>query len=347
MKELIKNFNIHDRVKFRIISSERDNIQYTYFLPDDYCYYETEYIDKPDFIVRIGSFIPENSDCVILDNKFFIKNNYLYCWEKYKSAKWSFEVSGLDTDQMTAKISYNLPGSLLIADFVINFLINLILTRKGVSIIHGSAILKSGEVSVFSAQGGSGKTSTAINAIGNNYQFLGDDSILIHESVVYNYIRPLNIFSFNYLPLVRNNMPIKKQMELHFKSLLQYVKITLVTKVDPRQLFPKSIGNSGQLKNLFVLIPTAEWSNESIAKTKAVKFILNNQKLDSIPYVKYIEMYGYLYPDSKIALYWTEFTRNLELNLPENGVRFYRSFLPFNYTTEVFNNLIGVIENEH
>jgi len=346
MHELTKNYNIHDFVKFRIISNKHDHIRYTKLLPTEYDFYRTDDI-KPDFEIIIGDFIPDNSECIILDNKYYIKDHYLYCKEKYKSAEWSVEIQGLDTEKMIVKVSYNLPGSLLITDFVINFLINITLNRKGISIIHGSAIQNNSKKAfLFSAQGGAGKTSIAINALDTNYQYLGDDTVIVFEDKVYNFIRPLNIFSYNYSPKIRKNMPYKKQIELFFKNLLKYIGINLVTKVDPRQLFPESIGRSGGLSKLFILIPRIETEIQVISKKDALNFILYNQKLDGIPYEKYIQMYGFAFPDSSVAAFWQNYYRNLDQNLDENSIQFYLANVPQKYNNAVFHKIAKVIESE-
>jgi hypothetical protein len=241
---------------------------------------------------------------------------------------------------MTVRLSYNLPGSLLITDFAINFLINLTLNRKGLSLVHGSAIGKSGKFFVFSAQGGAGKTANAMKAIENNYQYLGDDSVILHESRVYNYIKPLNIFPFNYFPLFREKIPFLKRLEFAFKNLLRITGINLVTKVDPRQIIPNSIGTYGPLKKCFVLIPKTKWDIEPVTKEQAIPFIVNNQKLDSIPYSKYIQMYGFTFPESDIAHYWEIYEENLEKNLVDALTGCYLVHVPLKYDDGVFTNLM-------
>ena len=45
---------------------------------DTYDYFRTDYVDRPDIQVNIDRFEPNLSGCCELDEKYWIKKNYIY-----------------------------------------------------------------------------------------------------------------------------------------------------------------------------------------------------------------------------------------------------------------------------
>lgn len=62
----------------------------------EFSFFEVDAIGNPDIILNIGKFTPSNNDCYLIDHKYHIKENYLYCKDFSGKAKWEVEILGFE-----------------------------------------------------------------------------------------------------------------------------------------------------------------------------------------------------------------------------------------------------------
>jgi len=339
-----RNYNIHNLVKFKIrgrldlLSRLLTNfdLQYKSF--------ESPEIDKPDFTILLGDFSPSNDDCYILDDRFYIKENYLFCEDSYKIAKWKLEISGFEGGDARVRIDANLFAWELIPGFVIDPLIILKLNEKGYSIVHGSCVSKDGKAYLFTAQGGGGKTSTALYAVERGFKFLGDNFIILYGGYVLSLLYPLNLFRFNLTPLVRRNMGIKSKVKLYFIDLMEKVTgFGMATKVNPEEIFPDALSDRGKLTAIFLLLPREGFRITEITREEMLHHLIMNLKLDLVPFIKYMMEYSYMFPRSRVATHWQRYEENLKRNLSDD-ITFYKVEVPQRYDTNTFEEIQRMIQ---
>jgi len=346
MDERIRYYSIHNFVKFKIVDRSKFFESMFSMVNIEYENFEVENIDDVDFTIYLGTFIPNNSDCKILDNKYYIKDGYIYARESHKSASWEFEIEDLDSADTKVRISFNSAASMIIPDYVINLIIFSKLNEKGYSIIHGAGISRDGSGYVFSGQGGCGKTTTALYSLENGYKFLGDNFLILHKDRVYSYLSPLNIFSFNFLTSLKKSLGRLKKVEYHVKAVLSKTTgITIVTKVNPKLVFPRSVGSQSGLTKLFVVLPNNDWKAQKISKQDAKRYLVSNVKLDFVSMTKYFSMYGFVFPESAFGRFWEIYESNLDSNLSE-GLCYYNVEVPQKYTQKTFDRFVGLIQDE-
>lgn len=340
-----KNYNIHNIVKFKMLTnrlSSRMNIEYKNF--------ESDAVDSPDFIVNLSDFVPSNQDCIILDNTYFIKEDYFYCKDSYKLGKWKVELSGLNAKTTTVKIWVNLVGNyaadMFICAFLIDFLIRFKMEQKGYSVVHASAVSKDDHVYLFPSHSGAGKTTTALYFAEIGYDFLGDDFVIIHAGDVINYLTPLNIFSYNLNNVISDHIGKSTKYLLNlknfiYKSSFGYIKI--FTKVNPKDIFPAQIKNRSKLESIYLLAQKEPFYVERADRTRIINNLLINQIMESGPFFKYLLEYGYVFPKSPLAKYWDLCKSNLERNLGDD-INLYSVDIPKIYDKETFNMVRRVVE---
>lgn len=340
MKE--EYYSIHDIISFKVVSESRNN--FTKRVSMEYYNFQTSDIKDPDIIIYLGKFKPRFEHEVIIDNKYYIGKNYFYCRDYCKEMKWEVEIIGIRNKNLTVKIHGNWLASTAITGMIIDPLIATKLNEKGYSLIHGSGISdKNGNAFVFTAQGGGGKTSTALYSIDVGFKFMGDNFLILHNEQVLSYIQPLNIFSFNSRPIIGNNIPIKKRLELYIKMMLDYtIGVKFVTKINPKDVFPESIQDNAKLKATFLLFPQREFTIQEIPKDQAIKHILSNILLDFVYYNKYLLMYSYVFPNSPVSKNLKIWVQNLEKNLSKNTL-FYKVNIPQKYSEETFKKILTKI----
>lgn len=343
-----KNYNIHNIIRFKVIANKisgRMDIEYKNF--------ESGTVDNPDFIVYLGDFVPSNKGCFVIDNKYYIKENYLYCEDSYKTGRWKIEVSGLEKEGTTIKLSTNLFGTLVadmfICAFIIDFLIRFKINEKGYSIVHASAVSKNGKAYLFPAQSGAGKTTTAVYFAENGYNFLGDDFVILYNGNVISYLTPLNIFAYNLNPIVLKNLRFSEKCVLGLKNLLYittsgYIKI--FTKMNPKSMFPnKIIDYYSKLNAVFLLVPKRIFRVEITNPDVVINNLFINLKLESFPFFHYLLEYAYIFPDSNIAVHWEKCKENLIRNLGRYAT-LYTIDVPKRYDKKTFESILSLVDHE-
>jgi hypothetical protein len=317
---LEKYYNIHEIVKFKIISEKRVTWSIKNILKV-YENFETDKLDKTDFEVYLGNFIPCNNDCIILEDKYYIKKDYFFCNKDiYKFTKWQFELNGIDQEKTIVKIHSNFFGYMWMAGFIVEFLIHFKMNLKGHPIIHASAVSKKNYGIIFSARGGGGKTTLAMKLLNNGFNLLGDNFVIIKNGRILSYLTPLNIFKYNLTPIINSHLTIRQKLILNLKNILYKVSLNYIkifTTLNTKKLFPNKLRDEIKLNNVFVIIPSNEYSVDRISKLELVDYLLYNQKLDTLLFLPYIFEYSYIFPDSKLAKHWENYKKNLINNLSD------------------------------
>ena len=347
MRATEKYYNIHNIVTFKIVKETNilDNLLSN--IDIEYKNFETEGLSDPDFTIYIGGFRPSNRDCYILDDRYYVKENYFYCKDSYKVAKWGFEMSGFEEGDMTVHISNNLIGSMFISpliDFIISFKMN----ERGYPLVHGSSVSKNKCAYLFPARSGGGKTVTSLYLVEKGFDFLGDNFVVLDKGNVLSFLSPLNIFTYNQAPIIKNNLRLKTRLilglkEVFYRITLGYAKI--FTKINVRDIFPNSIVDKSKLDSIFLLMPKEKFSIEKISKDELINHLVMNQKLDSLPFLEYMLEYSYIFHDSGLATHWTCYKENLRKKLGE-GIPIYKIEVPQKYDANTFERIVKVIEDE-
>ena len=346
----IKFYNIHDIITFKIINNTNVLHKKISNLEIEYKNFECKIkIDKPDFTIYIGEFTPDITNCHILDENYYIKENYLFCKQDvYKIAKWRFELSGFENGETTVKISCNIFGELFLAAYLIDFLIQLKLTEKGYPIVHASCVNKDNKGYLFSSRGGGGKTTTALKLLDQGFHFLGDNYIIIHDGVALGFLSPLNIFSYNLTKNLSYKLNTKEKILLKIKSILYRLTFgfaKIFSQFNPRRIFPNSIINQTKLNIVFLLIPKNSLSVHDIKREDLITQLIYNQQLDFLFFDKYMTEYSTVFPHSNFARHWELYKKQLEKQIPME-LSMYKIEVPPILDDKFFKEIQTVISNE-
>lgn len=334
-----RGYAIHNLMSITVID---DSHPIPGFLPS----FETEYenfkshvVSEPEITFTFGPFTPRNTDCTILDNKFFVKYDYLYCRDSYKHAKWEMELTGVETGAIEIKFSGNFFSKMIISGILLDALINFKLMQAGYCLIHGSGISRADQACIFTGQGGSGKTSLALDACARGNNFLGDNYVILGKEIIMDFITPLNIFSFNYLPLVKKNLNFLKKTELLMKFFLRRISgISVVTKINPVSLGLCVPGKRRHLNTIVLLLPGEQLDITSISTDLLAKHMVNNMRLDLTLANKYFLQYGFVFPESTFGNYWELYESILHQNLTD-GISCRRAEVPQKYSQSDFDRM--------
>jgi len=339
-----KHYSIHNVVNFKIVDNPSFLSKVPPFWDIELRGFESEPEAEPDFTVFLGKFKPPISDCLILDNKFHIKEDYLYCSDSHKRAKWRLSMSGFEGNSMEVHLSANTFAWMLLTDHIINPLIWFKLNQKGYAIVHGSGVVKDNRAYVFAGRGAAGKTTVALNLMERGFKLLGDHFVVLNSDGVRSFLSPLHIANFNLSPFVKDRMKAKHKVIFRLDQLSHKLTgLQFGTKISPKTLFPGLTEDKAKLHAVFLLLPRQRLKVEKVNKEEFIAHMVSNQKLESIIFMKYMMEYAYLFPRSSMATHWPRYERNLGQAL---GVAeaFYRMEVPLRYdgeTLEGISKLVG------
>jgi hypothetical protein len=303
----------------------------------EYQNFKRDSLENVDFVITLKEFTPDLTDCTVIDHTYYIKNNYFYCSDSYKFGKWKIEVIGMDSNPLCIMVSPNFvakqASDMFICAFIIDFFIRFFLNEKGYSVAHASSVEKEGKGYLFPSQSGAGKTTTAVYFVNAGYNYIGDDFTIFKDGILYNYLTPLNLFSYNLNPQILKNMTYFDRILIDVKDLLYrltsgYVKI--FSKMNPLVICGDNVGDEVSLKKVLLLSQQEDLSIKNISKDDVVNNIFINQKLESFPFYKYFLEYSYVYPESRIASYWERCLNDIQKNLVD-GIEYIELGIPKKY----------------
>lgn len=345
------NYNIHDILKFKITRGRRHGLRDLINLK--FSFFEVEDIDSPDITLNIGKFTPLNENGYLVDHKYYVKENYFYCKDSEGKAKWEVEITGFEDGNTTINFDGGVTGlqSIINPDFIAqNLLLRIIeykIGRKGYFLAHSAGISKNGQAYVLAGRGGTFKTSLCMDFVRRaGFEFLGDDHVIVHKDLVFNFPMSLKVFGF-----MCDHLPTEDSWNISNKT--RFAKYLWDNKGKKDNLI--KVGEQSKLKNLIFIVRT---NKEKIVKKdlslkEAVDKLITNNRLEDFislggmginsgPHFKYTLAYSYIFPDSRIARQREESGTMLR-NILENAP-IYEIEIPNDYSLDTFKRVEKIIE---
>jgi len=364
MKEVL-NYNIHDILKFQITREKKKDFIKDLNLP--FSFFEIkEEIENPDILLNIGKFTPSNNNCYIVDHKYYIRDNYIYCKDSGGTAKWEMEIFGFEEGKTTINYNGKIHGpegilypELLPQDILLRPLIEYKLSKRGYFLIHAGGISKKNQGYALSGRGSSFKTSLCMDFVRTGFDFLGDDKIILSkEGNILSCPVHLRAFEFK-----MNNLDNETFRGLSGKLTLGSIAKFLAFIRHLHNNFSYkdyniTIPNSSKLKILLLVTRTSDHGikiREANAEEVAKKVTINNLA-DIIGghtfmffnfgqyFYKYLLAYSFIFPSCKIMEYWKNLQKELEKIL--KGVAVYEMEIPRKYNPNIVEKLLEIIGGE-
>ncbi len=309
------NFNIHNLLYLKI---EGMNKRYLDYLDREYSFFKTGEKIDPDVEVVIADYIDQDSNCRLVDNKYFVKDGYLYCKDSYKVVRWSLSIDDLE-GKTVVHFSGGIWGEHVLKEFIIEPLIGFKLATKGFCILHASAIAINDVGFIFAGGPEAGKTASILSLNVHNNVFLSDEiTLLSKDGMVYSFPSPIRIcyYRLKGMASVYRKMTLQQKLETrirHFAHILSLGYAAFPLDISAEKLF-KRIGGVYPLRCLILLTRT-EGENIDVTEITNKKelverlVLINEQQFPH--WFKYVSAYSSVYPSSQIASYSQVMVDNL------------------------------------
>ncbi|MBN1993407.1 MAG: hypothetical protein JW953_11960 [Anaerolineae bacterium] len=314
-------------------------------------YFQVTNLDrKPDIVLEIGDFEPDKQGCYLVDHQFFVRENYFYCKDAYRTAHWQVEIKGFEYGKTCIRISGTykslkqiLAPGMFWESLLLKQIVAYRLSQKEYFLVHGAAASKDGRAVILFGRGGTYKTTLLMTLLrqSNGWRIMGDDTVIVGDGQVFSFPALAGIFAFRYKYLPTETLSTFDRFRLllflmRFKSkdlptinqscltsIIQ-CKVSSDHKISLNEL---EIGNN--LSQLVAVSAAEDHSNYNIGHIGV--------------YPRYVEAYTYVFPDNSLSKRWKDAQAQL------NQVKNVRSFvlnLPNLAKPYHFSNAVEVLNNK-
>lgn len=340
------NFNIHNLFKFKIEGTNKKQLDH---FCKDYSYFSTDEEIESELDIILSDFHPDTKDCYIINHKYYIKENYIYCKDKYKIVKWRFCIKDLDSKPIV-HFKGGIFSELFLRDYLIEPLIAFKLAQKGYSLMHASGVALNDKGFIFPACKGVGKTSTMLNLIEDGGIYLSNEPIIIsNDGKVYSFPSYIHFYHYN-LKGTSNfskNLTIKDRIELELKHLIYLVSLkygSFPLNIDHTKLFKKA-GDEYPLQSLILLTKTnRDKINilENIDKKELTERLIIVNKFEMQYFTDILMAYSYVFPESIMKSFWNIFEDTLLSSLSNTSC--HEVEIPSKYDEDSYEEIHRLIQ---
>jgi len=346
------SYNVHDILKFKIRRGKKFDLIKEYNLP--FSFFEVEEVDDPDIVLNIGKFKLHNDNCFVIDHKYHVKENYFYCKDCGGMARWEVEICGFEEGKTIVNFRSNVLGpqlllypDLLPQSLIFMPLIEYKLSQKGYLTLHSAAVSKHNKAFLLAGRSGAFKTTFTMDFIRRaDFNFLGDERVIVHNNEVLSFPLHMSFFKFRakYLSTEHMNLLHKICLTMHMWKKSEYMNASI------------KIAKSSKLIALFFLMKTNRRAVtlKSLSLEESIRKLTANNSLEMITgypmmmgvnnrvYYKYLLVYSFVFPNSPIATYWDDLGKKLREIL--EGIPIYEMKIPSRYNLRIFDWIHKTIE---
>lgn len=353
MAREILNYDLHGLFGLRIIRNQtidllRDiNLRFSYFQVDE--------IDRNDLTINIGEFEPSNRGCYVVDRKYHVGEDYVYCRDSESRARWEFEILGLEEEKTVLNFNGFIRGlhqivypHVFAQNLVGRSLLEYKLSQHGYYLVHAASVVEDDRAFLLVGRGGANKTSITMDLVRNKrLEFQADDWAIFHRDRVLSF--PTHFLEFNFR---LQHLPSEGLRGLGDRlRLIQYLN----QRQDYRSL-PVQVRDSCRLAAIILLFKTngSRLTIEEIEPHQALEQLLINNKLEETitsmsmgvtlqGFARPMFAYSFAYPNSRLANYWSQVREGLSACVRKAPC--YAVTIPREYnhsvTDEIYRTLIA------
>lgn len=321
-----------------------------------------EQLTEPDIVLNIGKFVPNNRHCYVVNDKYYIKDNYVYCQDSGKRTQWEIEINGLEQETMTVKLYLTQPLQVnpfrrmytqhFLPQTLLQQIIDVKLAAKGCFLMHTAAIAKDSQVYLFSGRAGCFSTTLGMEFVRRDkFTWLGDDHIILQGNKALGF--PLSPAMFYFM-----NKYLADETRWNRLRKFQFMSEYLLGKLNRFSITPVA---SGRLAGILQLAKDSNLSGTRKiycmpvpeSQVQEVRDILMfNREIESLSnlgvfglnfayFMRCFLAYSFVFPGNTLVLQQQSLKNSLLNSL--DGVPIYKVSIPPVYGIEIYEGLRRLI----
>lgn len=356
MMKQVLNYDIHNLVKFRIVRNKK--YDFSDLINLKYSAFQVYEVDKPDIVLNIGRFTPSNKGCHVVDNKYYINDNYFYCRDSGGGVGWEVEVTGFEGGEtiinfnLTKRFQVNPIDIIYMPLFLPQvFLLRFIehkLSMKGCFLAHSGAVAKNNQAYILSGRAGCFKTTLCMEFVRRaGFVWLGDERVILRQGKALGF--PMNSLMFDFMTghlldethwgflrqvqFVAENLSGRHKQTGKHKPLSANMKVILLISKSNELGDSKKVTFSPVPQSHVGQIVDGLFINARLEDFKGMAGL----GIDSGPFLRYVLAYKFVFPNSSIADQERKLSENLKSTL--ENIPIYQVQIPPRYSVSTFNQV--------
>lgn len=347
------SYNIHDLVSLRIRHRDAVPRSVRNFAHLKFAWFAVQPIEAPDIWLEIGAFTPQNQGCQVVDNKFWVKENYIYYKGSLSAGVKQVEITGFESGKTRIRYEPAVTGvksyftrDLLVQNILLLPLLKFKLRERGWYLLHGGGVTD-GEGTLFIGANDSFKTRVILDLLqSGRFQFLGDDLILVNRETLRAFPEHVQVLDFRYRHGGKPGLPHKMRFLLSLLGSREgaplrvpvaqeapFGKIVTVYRTNRSQTGVEAVPASEALA-------TAIRFNEEMDTAKLIRKYIHVEN-----FAKYLFAYTYVFPSNR----WMAWENSFEKEMMDilAGKPCHRLQLPYKYKSEAIDSLQAAIVSKN
>jgi hypothetical protein len=261
----------------------------------------------PDLEVEIGPFEPDLSGCANVDHTFYLRRGYVFFRGSDKGLAWKAEVLGLDRPEGAVRVRFEAPlrnrlrfpwclfPDLVLNLYVLNPLLELMLWKRGLRLIHSAGVEKGGRACLVAGRGGAHKTTFTMALLRRGWRLLGDDLVLLRGGEVLCF--PTVAQELDYLT---RRQPTEEMGFLAKAGLFRHLAADLPFSLPVAASARPAALNLVRVRDIPSPVVRQDWDLDA-----AVESLVANHRMERITYVgfkvstgAFLDAYEYAFPEA-------------------------------------------------
>jgi hypothetical protein len=261
-----------------------------------------------DLDIRIGPFdLAPPADAVRLDRRFLVGRDWFGCDDTYKVLAWRVEISGWEAEKTRVRIAPDGLGTAAIGSRIIDCLVRFKLCARGAPAVHSCGVVHRGRACLLSGRSGVGKSTLAMRMLDRGSTLLGDNWIIVHEGQALSLHLPINIYTYNVAPRLRDRLPAAHRFDMRWKKLVHDLSLGYLKKSTPvvlRELLPDLAAERAPLARIFLMSQGPRFRLEPMSRPDALARLVANDMMDREAFYRYMRAYAVHNPAGPVANHW-------------------------------------------
>lgn len=328
-------------------------------------YYETS--DEGEacdlkMVVEETPFPKKPGPLLTVDHQFYLAPGYFYCNDVGGGGRWQVSIDWQSSfvearfhGTAGGKEKYLYPH-LLPQDLILLPLMEILLARKNVLLLHAAAVGKNDRCFLLVGRGSAGKTTLVMNFLRRGYQLLGDERVLVDTKgqvwsfLLHNLTLQYKLDHLKGEQFCENGRTtlgaVAKYLDYLWQGYRDSNKIMLNTlkkaKLQAVFFLNPQLGNdvvispesTDQAKKRLLINNRAEWQ-------KGHTFSLNNH---GHYFSRYADIFSFIFPQSEIATHWQVMEEKIA-QLAANQVPFLNLIYPVHGADKTIELILEALDN--
>lgn len=344
-------YNLNGLLSFSI-DATRKKLDY---INKQYSYFKCDPTENVDLEIIVGDFTPPTKAYSVVNRKYKISGDAIWCEDTYKVAKWKFMIEGLKTDHTKVYFTGNFWSYYILYKFFIEPLLRFKLNERGYFMIHSSSVATSKGALVFPASPSVGKTSTMLNWLNEGRAFIADEFTILGKNEAYGYPTPLRLHDYNLTanPFVKKDMKAYDKFQIYFRTWILRLSLgyaDLTHEVDIWNVFPKvKIIKKEKISAVVIFTKHSGESVEveTLTKEEFINRLVIINRFETTRFTDYLQAYDYANNTKTEDQFWAKMYANGQQIFEDK--KYYCLKIPQIYTKQTFveiNKELQTIENE-